>query len=132
MCIKSTPGNYSKCPFLKSNQTLRGDVTREDSLRLFLAQHSIAMLEQSFETVVSNNVATMLQRCVALKIVVAIKEVLLRQKLDFQIQSTPDNSNLQEKSKKVRVIESSKKIAKSKVRNSFSLYSEIQHFNHIL
>ena len=74
----------------------------------------------------------MLQRCVALKIVVAIKEVLLRQKLDFQIQSTPDNSNLQEKSKKVRVIESSKKIAKSKVRNSFSLYSEIQHFNHIL
>ena len=32
-----------------------------------------------------NNVAAMLQRCVALKIVVAVKEVLLRQKLDFWI-----------------------------------------------
>jgi len=35
------------------------------------------------------------------------------------IQSTPDNSNLQGKSKKVRVIGSSKKIAESKVKNSF-------------
>ena len=33
--------------------------------------------------------------------------------------STPDNSNLQAKSKKVRVIGSSKKIAESKVKNSF-------------
>ena len=32
---------------------------------------------------------------------------------------TPDNSNLQGKSKKVRVIGSSKKIAESKVKNSF-------------
>ena len=35
------------------------------------------------------------------------------------IQLTPDNSNLQGKSKKVRVIGSSKKIAESKVKNSF-------------
>ena len=43
---------------------------------------------------------------------------------DFKVQSTPDNSNLQGKSKKfelsgVRVIGSSKKIAESKVKNSF-------------
>ena len=37
-----------------------------------------------------------------------------------EIQSTPDNSNLQRKSKKVRVIGSSKKIAGSKKKkNSF-------------
>ena len=35
------------------------------------------------------------------------------------LQSTPDNSNLQGKSKKVRVIGSSKKIAGRKVKNSF-------------
>ena len=35
------------------------------------------------------------------------------------IQSTPENSNLQGKSKKVRIIESSKKIAGGKVKNSF-------------
>ena len=35
------------------------------------------------------------------------------------IQSTPDNSNLQGKSKKVRVIGSSKKIAGSKEKNGF-------------
>ena len=35
------------------------------------------------------------------------------------MQSTPDNSNLQGKSKKVRVIGSLKKIAESKVKNSF-------------
>ena len=35
------------------------------------------------------------------------------------IQLTPDDSNLQGKSKKVRVIGSSKKIAESKVKNSF-------------
>ena len=38
----------------------------------------------------------------------------------FTIQSTPDNSNLQGKSKKVRVIGSSKKIAGSKKKNSFN------------
>ena len=38
---------------------------------------------------------------------------------DVYIQSTPDNSNLQGKSKKVRVIGSSKKIAESKLKNSF-------------
>ena len=36
-----------------------------------------------------------------------------------QLQSTPDNSNLQGKSKKVPVIGSSKKIAETKVKNSF-------------
>ena len=36
-----------------------------------------------------------------------------------QIQLTPENSNLQAKSKKVRVIGSSKKIAGSKEKNSF-------------
>ena len=40
-----------------------------------------------------------------------------REKL--KLQSTPDNSNLQGKSKKVRVIGSSKKIAGSKEKNSF-------------
>ena len=35
------------------------------------------------------------------------------------VQSPPDNSNLQGKSKKVRVIGSSKKIAGSKEKNSF-------------
>ena len=39
--------------------------------------------------------------------------------LSFLIQSTPDNSNLQGNRKKVRVIGSSKKIAESKVKNSF-------------
>ena len=37
-----------------------------------------------------------------------------------EIQSTPDNSNLQGKLKKVRVIGSSKKIAESKVKNRFT------------
>ena len=41
---------------------------------------------------------------------------------------TPDNSNLQGKSKKVRVIGSSKKIAGSKEKQ-FLLHSE--HFNHL-
>ena len=38
---------------------------------------------------------------------------------NFTVQSTIDNSNLQWKSKKVRVIGSSKKIAGSKVKNVF-------------
>ena len=61
--IKSTPGNYSNlCPILfKSNQTLRLDVTREDSLRRFFAKHSIAMLEQCCNHLKQcrNNVATL-------------------------------------------------------------------------
>ena len=46
------------------------------------------------------------------------------------IQSTPDNSNLQGKSKTVRVIGSSKKIAGSKEMNSFYCTCS-EHFNHI-
>ena len=38
---------------------------------------------------------------------------------EMKIQSTSDNSNLQGKSKKVRVIGCSKKITESKVKNSF-------------
>ena len=49
--------------------------------------------------------------------------------LSFVLQSTPDNPNLQGKSKKVRVIGSSKKIAGSKEKKQFLLHSE--HFNHI-
>ena len=45
------------------------------------------------------------------------------------IQSTPDDSNLQGKSKNVRVIGSSKKIAASKEKKQFLLHRE--HFNHI-
>ena len=45
----------------------------------------------------------------------------------FHIQSTPDNLNLQGKSKKVRVIGSSKKIAESKVKNSF--YCTVNNLN---
>ena len=53
----------------------------------------------------------------------------------LQLQSTPDNSNLQGKSKKrfeltgVQVIGSSEKIAESKVKKQFLLRSG--HFNHI-
>ena len=43
-----------------------GDLTRNDSQRRFLAQHSVENI-----ATIRNNVATMLQRCVALKIVVA-------------------------------------------------------------
>ena len=43
-----------------------GDVTRDDSQRQFLAQHSVAMLEQCCNY--SKNVG---ERCAALKIVVA-------------------------------------------------------------
>ena len=48
-----------------------------------------------------------------------ILSFFLRFSRAIDIQSTPDNSNLQGKSKKVRVIGSSKKIAESKVKNSF-------------
>ena len=49
----------------------------------------------------------------------------------YPIQPTPDNLNLQGKTKKVRVIGGSKKIAKSKKgKKKFLLHSE--HFNHIL
>ena len=48
----------------------------------------------------------------------------------FSLQSTPDNSNLQGQSKKVRVIGSSKKIAGSKEKSTqFLLHSE--HSNYI-
>ena len=46
------------------------------------------------------------------------------------MQSTPDNSNLQGKSKKVRVIGSLKKIAESKVKNSF--YSTVNILTHLI
>ena len=52
------------------------------------------------------------------------------QKVYTKAQSTLDNSNLQGKSKKVRVIGSSKKIAGSKEKKQFLLYCE--HFNHLL
>ena len=45
------------------------DVTPDDSQPRFLEQHNTAMLEQCCNH--SNNVATMLQRCVALEIVAA-------------------------------------------------------------
>ena len=50
--------------------TTKGDVTRGDSQRRFLAQHSLEMLEQccNYSKHCRNN---MLQHCVALKIVVA-------------------------------------------------------------
>ena len=44
--------------------------TRDDSQRRFLEQHGVAKLEHNAVTI-RNNVPTMLQRCVALKIVVA-------------------------------------------------------------
>ena len=47
----------------------------------------------------------------------------------MRVQLTPDHSNLQAKSKKVRVIGSSKKIAASKEKKQFLLHNE--HFNHI-
>ena len=54
--------------------------------------------------------------------------VIEQNRSDYKIQWTPDNSNLQGKSKKVRVIGSSKKIAESKVKNCFFPHSE--HFNY--
>ena len=47
----------------------------------------------------------------------------------MQIQSTPDNLNLQGKWKKVQVIGSSNKMVRSKKKNHCLLYSV--HFNHI-
>ena len=46
------------------------------------------------------------------------------------MQSTPDNSNLQGKSKKVRVIGSLKKTAESTVENSF--YSTVNILTHLI
>ena len=57
--------------FLSNDKVVSiGDVTRDDSQRRFLAQNIVAMLEQCCNNVVTirNNVAAMLQRCVALKI----------------------------------------------------------------
>ena len=56
--------------FFDVTARLKGDVTRDDTQRRFLAQHSLAMLENNVATI-RNNIATMLQRCFALKIVVA-------------------------------------------------------------
>ena len=58
--------------FLKSNQTLRLDITRENSLRRFFAKHSIAMVEQCCNHLKQrrNNVATLCyskNRCCGLK-----------------------------------------------------------------
>ena len=50
-------------------------------------------------------------------------------RLLFPIQSTPDDSKLQGKSKKVRVVGSPKKIAGSRKKNKLLAYSE--NFNHI-
>ena len=47
---------------------------------------------------------------------------------NLYIQSTPDNSNLQGKSKKVRVIGSSKKIAGSKEKTVFIAQREMSAF----
>ena len=47
----------------------------------------------------------------------------------MKLQSTADNSNLQAKSKKARVIGSSRKIAGGKEKKQFLLHRE--HFNHI-
>ena len=55
--------------------TSKGDVTRNDSQRRFLAQHNVAMLEQCCNPLIRNNVITVLQRGVALKIVVANRSV---------------------------------------------------------
>ena len=64
----STQPSFLEEPF--SDPLPKGDVTRDDSQRRFLAQHTAL---QCWNNVVTtrNNVATMLQRCVALKIVVA-------------------------------------------------------------
>ena len=60
-----------KCASLAEPYTTdsKGHVTLDDSQRRFLAQHSVVMLEKVVP--IRNDVATMLQRCVALKIVVA-------------------------------------------------------------
>ena len=44
-----------------NSQGLKGDVTRDDSQRRFLAQHSVAMLEQrcDYSKQCQNNVATL-------------------------------------------------------------------------
>ena len=49
---------------------LKGNVTRDNSQRRFLAQHSVVTGWNNVVTI-RNNIATMLQRCDALKIVVA-------------------------------------------------------------
>ena len=53
--------------------TTKGNVTQDDSQRRFLAQHRVAMLEQccNYTKQCRNNVVTMSQRYVVLKIVVA-------------------------------------------------------------
>ena len=66
----------------------------------FLAQHSVAMLEQccNYSKQCRNNVASMLQRCVALKIVVAD---LLVSPLAMQNSIVVEQNNGKEKYKNV-------------------------------
>ena len=64
MCIKSTPENYSNYLFFKSNQRLSGDVTRE-LIRCDDFLRNTALQCCNNVATISNNVATMLQRCVA-------------------------------------------------------------------
>ena len=52
--------------------TYRDVYTWDDSQRQFWAQHSVAMFEQwLFVATIQNNVATMLQCCAVLKIIIA-------------------------------------------------------------
>jgi len=61
------------------NSVHKSDVTRDDSQRRFLAQHIVAMLQQepimalgcNDAATIQNNMTTMLQSCIVLKIVVA-------------------------------------------------------------
>ena len=62
-------------------------MTRDDLQRRFLAQHSVAVLEKCCN---HSNVATMLQRCVALKIMVSCNITLLE-----KVWVLPQESNLQ-------------------------------------
>ena len=69
--LKSSAAAIFKLSLIPVNEdcgTSKGDVTRDDWQRRFLEKHSVA----SWSNVVTirNNVATMLQPCVALKIVV--------------------------------------------------------------
>ena len=56
---------------VKKSCAIEGDVTRNELERRFLAQHSASMLKHINVVTIRDNVATMLQHCVALKIVVA-------------------------------------------------------------
>ena len=57
-------------PYVEVSYSTKGDVTRDDSQRRFLAQHTVLQCWNNVVTI-RKYVATMLKRCVALKIVVA-------------------------------------------------------------